>query len=93
MSCRLAAILLAGLTLTGSGAGKATTMMKERQSLRSRELRPARNGDIAVREELDEARRAGTLAAYDLFLARHPEHRLAEVARRERTEIAARGAK
>lgn len=45
---------------------------------------PARPGDVAIREELDAARRAGTREAYDLFLARHPDHPLAEEARRER---------
>ena len=39
-------------------------------------------------EELDAARRAGTLAAYDLFLARHGDHPLAAIARRERARIA-----
>ena len=49
-----------------------------------------RDGNVAVRQELDAARRAGTLAAYDLFLARHGDHPLAETARRERAAIAAR---
>lgn len=48
---------------------------------------PARDGDIAIREELDSARRAGTIAAYNLFIARHPDHPLAEIARREREQI------
>ena len=52
---------------------------------------PARDGDAAVQEELDAARRAGTLAAYDLFIARHSDHRLAEAARRERERIARAG--
>jgi hypothetical protein len=56
------------------------------------DLPRARDPDIAVQEELDAARRASTLAAYDLFLARHGEHRLAETARRERAELAARQA-
>ena len=51
------------------------------------ELPPARDGNIAIQEELDAARRAGTIAAYDLFIARHPDHVLAETARRERAEI------
>ena len=50
-------------------------------------LRLPRDPDIAVQEELDAARWAGTVAAYDLFLARHGDHRLAEVARRERARI------
>ena len=54
---------------------------------RSRELPPARDGDIAIQEELDAARRAGTVAAYDLFIARHPGHPLEAVARRERARL------
>jgi len=54
----------------------------------TREIAPARDGDVAIREELCAARKAGTLAAYDLFIARHPGHRLAEIARRERARIA-----
>ena len=53
-------------------------------------LAPARDGNIAIAEELDAARRSGTLAAYDLFLARHPDHPLAATARRERRLIAGR---
>ena len=60
---------------------------------RSTDLRPPRDHDIAVQEELDAARRAGTLAAYDLFLARHGDHALAGTARRERAETAARAPK
>ena len=48
-----------------------------------------RDGNIAIQHELDEARRAGTIEAYDLFIARHPDHRLAAVAREERARIAA----
>ena len=48
---------------------------------------PARDGNIAIQEELDAARRAGTVEAYDLFIARHPEHPLLETARRERARI------
>jgi hypothetical protein len=46
-----------------------------------------RDGDVAVREELEAARRAGTRAAYDLFLARHGDHPLARIARRERARL------
>ena len=49
---------------------------------------PARDGNIAIQQELDAARRAGTLDAYDLFIARHPQHPLAETARKERERIA-----
>jgi hypothetical protein len=47
-----------------------------------------RDGNIAIQEELDAARRAGTIEAYDLFIARHPHHRLAAIARAERERIA-----
>lgn len=54
------------------------------------EIAPARDGDVAIREELCAARKAGTLAAYDLFIARHPDHPLARTAREERAALAAR---
>ena len=57
---------------------------------RSTDLPRPRDGDVAIREELEAARRAGTIEAYDLFLARHPDHPLAEQARRERTELSSR---
>lgn len=52
--------------------------------------RPARDGDIAIQEELCAARAKATVAAYDLFIARHPQHPLAEIARRERARIKAK---
>jgi hypothetical protein len=41
-----------------------------------------RPGHVAVREEFDGARRAGTRAALELFIARHPDDPLADEARR-----------
>lgn len=41
---------------------------------------PARDGDIAVMEEFRAAEQAGTAAAYRLFAARHPAHRLTQEA-------------
>lgn len=49
---------------------------------------PARPGHFAELEELDAARRLGTLEAYDLFLARHPTSRYAPKARKERDFLA-----
>jgi hypothetical protein len=51
---------------------------------------PPRDGNVAIQEELDAARRAHSVAAYDLFIARHPDHPLAEIARREREALARR---
>jgi hypothetical protein len=70
-------------------AASAVPEVKDRPR-RSTVLPLPRDGNIAVQEELDAARRAGTLAAYDLFLARHPGHKLARTARRERAVLARR---
>ena len=72
-------VLAAAALCFASGANAAGSMA------------PARPGDVAVREELEAARRAGTRPAYDLFLARHPDHALARVARRERARLATPG--
>jgi hypothetical protein len=47
-------------------------------------------GGNAAAQELAAARRAGTIEAYDLFLARHPAHPLARMARRERRILLSR---
>jgi hypothetical protein len=57
------------------------------QAPRSPDRPRARDGDAAIREELDAARREGTREAYDLFLARHPDHPLAAAARAERERL------
>jgi hypothetical protein len=54
------------------------------------EIAPARDGNIAIAEELEAARKAGTIAAYDLFIARHPGHPLAQIARAERERLVQR---
>ena len=90
MRRRLATTLLAGIALAGAAASDASAMKKPRP-LRSTELPRPRDGDAAVREELEAARRAATVAAYDLFLRRHGDHPLAAAARRERARLAAAG--
>ncbi len=55
------------------------------------EIAPARDGNIAIAEELCAAREAGTIASFDLFLARHPGHPLAAQARSEREQIRSGG--
>ena len=56
-------------------------------SVKTSQIAPARDGNIAIRQELCAARKAGTMEAYDLFIARHPDHPLAEIARRERARL------
>jgi hypothetical protein len=87
MRRRLAALFLAGLALAGGSMSGAAAMKKQRPR-HTTVMPPPRDGDVAVREELDVARRAGTLAAYDLFLSRQGDHPLAATARRERAAIA-----
>lgn len=41
----------------------------------------ARDGDIAVREEFEAAMRSGSESSLNLFIARHPDHPLADQAR------------
>jgi hypothetical protein len=84
----VAAFLALGLSAAACPEGND---MSPREP-RSTNLPRPRDPNIAVQEELDAARRAGTLAVYDLFLARHGDHPLAETARRERALIAARAA-
>ena len=70
--------------------GTASASAELADSMNDAPMAPARDGSIAIREELDAARRAGTLAAYDLFVARHPRHPLARTAREERRRVAER---
>ncbi len=49
-----------------------------------------RDGDIAIEEELCAARRSGAAEAYRLFIDRHPDHVLAETARRELAKLRSR---
>lgn len=90
MPRRLAATFLAGLALAGSGAVQGGGMTERRKPPRSTELPRPVHPDIPVRDELDAARRAGTVAAYDLFIRRHSDHPLAVVARKERAGLAGR---
>lgn len=81
-----AALLLAGLALAGGAADAAVKTPVPGHP--TGQPRP-RDGNVAIQEELDAARHARTLAAYDLFLARHAGHPLADIARRERAALAA----
>lgn len=83
------AMILFGFALAGA-ASAGGCEVKPPPPGRSTDLPRPRDPDVAVREELDSARRAATVEAYDLFIARHPDHPLAEVARRERAALAAR---
>jgi hypothetical protein len=79
-----------GFLLLLAAAAAAITPSPEPQGSRMPTSSPPRDGDIAIQEELAAARRTGTLAAYDLFIARHPQHPFADTARRERDRLARR---
>jgi hypothetical protein len=91
MRRRLVPALLAIAALAGSGVAQGAEMKERRpRAIRSTEFPRPLDPDIAVGHELAAARRAGTRAAYTLFIERHPGHKLAEVARRELAALAAR---
>jgi len=77
----------AGAALSAAAPGSGASMTSDD---RPRGVPRARDGDIAIAQELDAARRAGTVAAYDLFIERHPNHPLAEAARDERRRLLAK---
>ena len=79
------AIWIAAAAVSAATGGSAME-----NALKSPQIAPARDGDIAIHEELCAARKKGTAAAYDLFIARHPGHPLAVVAREERAKLVPR---
>jgi hypothetical protein len=81
-----AAIAVAAGFELGAEAGARTDPPPARRG-----MAPARSGDVAIRQELEAARRAGTRAAYSLFIIRHGNHPLAHAARRERARLATPG--
>lgn len=82
---RIAALIMIAFTLTGGACPKENGLSSHDNG--SAELPKARDGNIAIRQELEAARRTGTVEAYDLFIARHPNHPLAEIARSERNGL------
>ena len=63
------------------------------QGQRSEPLPLPRDPEIAVREEYDLAKGRGTAEAFELFIARHPNHTLVAEARRELELLKAKGAR
>jgi hypothetical protein len=84
---RFLAIAMLVPALTGIACARAADVNEPPR--RSPDLPRPRDGNIAVREELDATRKAGTVEAYDLFIARNRHHPLAAVARRERARLRA----
>lgn len=87
MDLALSQVALAAASLASQQAAQKPAMGFEEGLANA----PARDGDVAIRQELEMARKARTVAAYDLFIARHPRHPLNAVARRERRLLAKKG--
>ncbi len=76
-------LLIAALPLLAAQAPAPA----DREAPVPKQIIPARDGNIAIQEEFCAARKAGTAAAYELFIARHPQHPLADKARAERAKL------
>ena len=85
---RSVAIALGALLLTKAAWPKKAQM--DTRPRRTTDLPRPHDPDVAVKEELEAARRMRTIAAYDNLIARHPDHPLAVVARRERESLSSR---
>lgn len=68
-------------------AGACIAPERTEMPVSEKEIIPARDGNIAIQEEFDAARRANSAAAWELFIARHPRHPLADKARAERAKL------
>ena len=84
--------LAPALILTGLAGGSQEPNETRPRDMRSTDMPRPRDGDVAIRQELEAAGRSGTLAAYDIFLARHPDHPLAAAASREMQRLTAKSA-
>ena len=83
------AVATVGIIATGTPARAAyLAVNQQQQRIAAMVANKARPGHFAELEELVAARAAGTLEAYDLFLARHPNSRYAQIARTERAVLA-----
>ena len=60
---------------------KIAAAEENRKAVRESTTPPARNPEAALEEEYQIALRQGTSQALELFIARHPDHPLAETAR------------
>lgn len=67
-----------------SGSAVLLLLLASAAAPAAAESKHARDGSIAIAEEFCRARASGKREAYDLFIARHPEHPLARIARAER---------
>ena len=80
-------IKLGLILLVGMAAVEGDRAASREDSFNPKVIPTPRDGNVAVQEELCIARKAATREAYDIFIARHPKHPLAEIARKERDEL------
>ncbi len=93
---RLSMLLLSVFVTACGGPGMAAGPPAQEARLPDRpfprpghspDFRGGRDAQTAVHEEFDAAARAGTLEAWNLFLARHPDNPLAPEARARRDAL------
>jgi hypothetical protein len=77
----------AGSKPSGSEAADGAAAASASVERTSEPANRPRDPEIAVREEFRAAEEAGTVEAYELFVRRHPDHRLAETARKRIREL------
>ncbi len=76
----VAALLLA-CAVAGAGIGSTVgEVMGKQESKPAGTAAPARDGEVAIREEYEAATRKNSAAALQLFIQRHPGHKLAREA-------------
>lgn len=79
---------LIALLLTAGACAAQEAAVNDRSPGHSPPLAGARDGQVAVQEQFDAARKAGTVEAWDLFIRRYPDNPLTEQAKAERAALA-----
>lgn len=80
-------LLLALVAAEPAVPPKEPPVSDDRSPGHSPDFAKPRDGDIAIREEFEAAARANTVAAWTLFIERHPGHPLIPAAERERRKL------
>lgn len=83
-------MVLIALVFAASACAAREAPLSDNSPGHSPPMPAPRDGQVAVQEEFDAAAAANTLAAWDLFLRRHPDNPLSGRAREARAAVAGR---